>query len=136
MEQAMALQAPSRVFIQLEIGDEPALISRVSVNPDSDIIDLQDAVKLKMSNKLAYCDAADLRVFHEGVALDIVAPIPLNSTRQNPLIIKAPERHQAGKYSSLKSVKVTLFDFCFVRPPLLSVDSSHLKPYLIPKFIS
>jgi hypothetical protein len=96
------VQAPSKVFILLEIGDEPALKSRVSVNPDGDIADLQDAVKLKMANKLARCDAAELQVFHEGVALDIEAQIPSDSTGQNPLIIKAPKREQGEQTSILR----------------------------------
>jgi hypothetical protein len=86
------------IWIGLEIGDEPALVSRVSVIAGGIIDDLRRAVKLEMANNLGHCDAVDLQVFlpnHEPpFTMDVGAQIPNDSTRQIPLTIKAPKPQQ------------------------------------------
>jgi hypothetical protein len=89
------MAAMQEVWIHLKIGDEPALDDSVLVKQDGNICDLRRAVKLNMANKLAHCDAALFQVFQQDeTPLDIDHRIPSNSTRQNPLTIKAPKPQQ------------------------------------------
>jgi hypothetical protein len=90
------MAAMVKVWVCLQTGDEE-VEGGVLVNTGGDIDDLRDAVKLKMANKLAHCDAVDLQVLQpNGEPFRLSAYIP-STTEDNPLIIKAPKEAQEGK---------------------------------------
>jgi hypothetical protein len=97
-ESIWKMAAMVKVWVRLQIGDEK-LEGGVLVKTSGDIDDLRRAVKEQLPEVLTHCAFAQLHVFDQEDAppLEIDAPLPLNTTSQNPLIIKAPTNNQGNK---------------------------------------
>jgi hypothetical protein len=89
------MEAMEEVWICLEIGGGEVLNDRLTLAANSIIVDLRNAVKLKMAEELTHCSAARLQVFQPNGEpfFRLSEQIP-QTTAGNPLIIKAPKRQQ------------------------------------------